>query len=555
MSVQTIDAKMLQKMFLAGAKGLEAKKEYINELNVFPVPDGDTGTNMTMTIMAAAKEVANLQNPTLTELGKAISSGSLRGARGNSGVIMSQIFRGFVKELKGLDIIDVTALGNGVQHAAETAYKAVMKPKEGTILTVAKAGADKSMDLLVNGDTDDIIKFCDEVAAEMEGALLQTPELLPVLKQAGVVDSGGEGLMTFIRGALDALKGKATDFTVNTGTATRVVNGSGGASEEEDIRFGYCTEFIIMLERGEDVVESQLKEYLQKIGDCVVVVADDDIVKVHVHTNDPGLAIQKALTYGSLTSMKIDNMREEHQEKVIRDAQKVAESASAPKKEEPRKENGFIAVAAGDGLADIFRDLGVDYVIEGGQTMNPSTDDVLSAIEQVNAENIFVLPNNGNIILAANQAKNLTEDKEVYVVPSKNIPQGIAAMISFVSGRSAAENAESMEEEMQLIKSGQVTYAVRDTNMDGKDIKQGDFMGLTDKTIVSVGSDLQGTAKELIESLLDEDSELVSLYYGSDATKEQAEQLAEDIENTHEDVEVEVQYGGQPVYSYFISVE
>lgn len=555
MSVQTIDAKMLQKMFLTGAKGLEAKKEYINELNVFPVPDGDTGTNMTMTIMAAAKDVANLQNPTLTELGKAISSGSLRGARGNSGVIMSQIFRGFVKELKGLDIIDVTALGNGVQHAAETAYKAVMKPKEGTILTVAKAGADKSMDLLVNGDTDDIIKFCDEVAAEMEGALLQTPELLPVLKQAGVVDSGGEGLMTFIRGALDALKGKATDFTVNTGTATRVVNGSVGASEEEDIRFGYCTEFIIMLERGEDVVESQLKEYLQKIGDCVVVVADDDIVKVHVHTNDPGLAIQKALTYGSLTSMKIDNMREEHQEKVIRDAQKASESASAPKKEEPRKENGFIAVAAGDGLADIFRDLGVDYVIEGGQTMNPSTDDVLSAIEQVNADNIFVLPNNGNIILAANQAKNLTEDKEVYVVPSKNIPQGIAAMISFVSGRSAAENAESMEEEMQLIKSGQVTYAVRDTNMDGKDIKQGDFMGLTDKTIVSVGSDLQGTAKELIESLLDEDSELVSLYYGSDATKEQAEQLAEDIENTHEDVEVEVQYGGQPVYSYFISVE
>ena len=555
MSVQTIDAKMLQKMFLAGAKGLEAKKEYINELNVFPVPDGDTGTNMTMTIMAAAKDVANLQNPTLTELGKAISSGSLRGARGNSGVIMSQIFRGFVKELKGLDIIDVTALGNGVQHAAETAYKAVMKPKEGTILTVAKAGADKSMDLLVNGDTDDIIKFCDEVAAEMEEALLQTPELLPVLKQAGVVDSGGEGLITFIRGALDALKGKATDFTVNTGTATRVVNGSVGASEEEDIRFGYCTEFIIMLERGEDVVESQLKEYLQKIGDCVVVVADDDIVKVHVHTNDPGLAIQKALTYGSLTSMKIDNMREEHQEKVIRDAQKASELASAPKKEEPRKENGFIAVAAGDGLADIFRDLGVDYVIEGGQTMNPSTDDVLSAIEQVNADNIFVLPNNGNIILAANQAKNLTEDKEVYVVPSKNIPQGIAAMISFVSGRSAAENAESMEEEMQLIKSGQVTYAVRDTNMDGKDIKQGDFMGLTDKTIVSVGSDLQGTAKELIESLLDEDSELVSLYYGSDATKEQAEQLAEDIESTHEDVEVEVQYGGQPVYSYFISVE
>lgn len=561
MSVNTIDAQMLQKMFLAGAKGLEAKKEYINELNVFPVPDGDTGTNMTMTIMAAAKDVANLQNPTLDEIGKAISSGSLRGARGNSGVILSQIFRGFVKELKGLQEVDVTVIGNAVQHASETAYKAVMKPKEGTILTVAKAGADKAMDLLVNGDTEDIVEFCDLVAAAMEEALLQTPELLPVLKQAGVVDSGGEGLMTFIRGALDALKGKASDFTVNTGTASRVVTGSVSAEEEMDIRFVYCTEFIIMLERGEDVVEQQLKDYLQKIGDCVVVVSDDDIVKVHVHTNDPGMAIQKALSYGSLTSMKIDNMREEHHEKLIRDASQIAMGeepaveAAQIQPPQPRKETGFIAVAAGDGLAEIFKDLGVDYVIEGGQTMNPSTDDVLSAIEQVNADTVFVLPNNGNIILAANQAKDLTEDKEVFVVPSKNIPQGIAAMISYVSGRPATENAESMEEEMQLIQSGQVTYAVRDTNMDGKDIKQGDFMGLTDKTIVSVGENLADTTKELVDVLLEDDSELVSLYYGADTTKEDAEQLAGEIEDAHEDVEVEVQYGGQPVYSYFISVE
>lgn len=556
MGINTIDANMLQKMFLAGAKGLEAKKEYINELNVFPVPDGDTGTNMTMTIMAAAKEVANLDNPSLDQLGKAISSGSLRGARGNSGVILSQIFRGFVKELKGLTQIDVTVLGNGVQRAAETAYKAVMKPKEGTILTVAKAGSDKAMDILINGDTTDVVEFCDAVAAEMEEALLRTPELLPVLKQAGVVDSGGEGLMTFIRGAIDALKGKATDFTVNTSSATKVVKGSVGAQEEEDIRFGYCTEFIIMLERNHDKVEKQLKEYLQKIGDCVVVVADDDIVKVHVHTNDPGLAIQKALTYGSLTSMKIDNMREEHHEKVIREAEKAgAVQAAEAKPEQPRKEVGFVAVAAGDGLSDIFKDLGVDYVIEGGQTMNPSTDDVMSAIEQVNADVVYVLPNNGNIILAANQAKDLTEDKEVFVVPSKNIPQGIAAMISYMSGRPAEENAETMTEEMQAIKSGQVTYAVRDTNMDGKDIKQGDFMGLTDKTIVSVGANLTDTAKELVDSLLDEDSELVSVYYGEGATEEEAQALADVIEQVHDEVEVEVQYGGQPVYAYFISVE
>ncbi len=552
MSINKIDAGMIQKMFLAGAKALEAKKEYINELNVFPVPDGDTGTNMTMTIMSAAKEVSLLENPTIDELGKAISSGSLRGARGNSGVILSQIFRGFVKSIKGNSELDVTILGNAVCHAAETAYKAVMKPKEGTILTVANAGAQRAKELLIEGEMTDLAEFCDAVAHSMEEALLQTPELLPVLKQAGVVDSGGEGLMTFIRGALDALHGRTADFTITVcGTSTVVKASTAG---EADIKFGYCTEYIIMLERNHNAVEAQLKEYLQKIGDCVVVVADDDIVKVHVHTNDPGLAIQKALTYGSLTSMKIDNMREEHNEKVIRDAGK-AEQEKKTQTQMPHKEVGFIAVSSGDGLSEVFRDLGVDYLIEGGQTMNPSTEDMLDAIKHVNADAIFILPNNGNIILAANQAKELTEDKEIIVIPSKNIPQGIAAMINYVNGKSTEENKEIMEEEMQLIKSGQVTYAVRDTNMDGKEIKQGNFMGLTDKTIVSVEESVEKAARELIESMLDENSELISLYYGADITEEEAESLADDILRDHEEMDVEVQYGGQPIYSYFVSVE
>lgn len=553
MSINKIDAGMIQKMFLAGAKALEAKKEYINELNVFPVPDGDTGTNMTMTIMSAAKEVSLLENPTIDELGKAISSGSLRGARGNSGVILSQIFRGFVKSIKGNSELDVTILGNAVGHAAETAYKAVMKPKEGTILTVAGAGGEKARELLMEGEVTDVADFCDAVAQCMEETLLRTPDMLPVLKQAGVVDSGGEGLMTFIRGALDALHGRTADFTIKVGGTSTVVKAS--TAGEADIKFGYCTEFIIMLERNHNVAEVQLKDYLQKIGDCVVVVADDDIVKVHVHTNDPGLAIQKALSYGSLTSMKIDNMREEHHEKVIRDAEREAIAKREEEKKTPHKEVGFIAVSSGDGLSEIFRDLGVDYLIEGGQTMNPSTEDMLEAIEKVNADVIYILPNNGNIILAANQAKELTEDKEIVVIPSKNIPQGIAAMINYANGKSKEDNARLMEEEMQKIKSGQVTYAVRDTNMDGKEIKQGNFMGLTDKTIVSVNESVEQAAKELIEALLDDTSELVSLYYGADVTEEEAECLADEILKVHEELDMEVQYGGQPIYSYFISVE
>lgn len=557
--LKSIDAAMLKKMFLSGAKALDAKKEYINELNVFPVPDGDTGTNMTMTIMAAAKEVSSLDNPDMEQLAKSVSSGSLRGARGNSGVIMSQIFRGFVKEIKGNSELDVTILANAVQHAADTAYKAVMKPKEGTILTVARAGADKAMDILINDDIDDVIEFCDAVAKSMEEALLKTPEMLPVLKQAGVVDSGGEGLMTFLRGAMDALKGKVSDFTITSKGSSKLVKTS--IDESADIKYGYCTEFIIMLGQSKSPVELELKDYLQKIGDCVVVVSDDEIVKVHVHTNDPGLAIQKALSYGQLTSMKIDNMREEHHEKVIRDASKIAVQESSGKREEvkktsqTRKKTGFIVVSSGAGLSDIFRGLKADYIIEGGQTMNPSTDDMLTAIDNVNADNIFILPNNGNIILAANQAKELTKDKNIIVVPSKNIPQGIAALISYTEGSSASDNEKIMSEEMLNIKSGQVTYAVRDTNMDGKDIKKGDYMGLDGKTIVSVEKNVLDAAKKLADTLIDDESELVSLYYGADATEEEAEALADKIIAAYSGVEVEVQYGGQPVYPYFISVE
>lgn len=562
MSVERIDALMMKKCFLAGAKALEARKDYINELNVFPVPDGDTGTNMTMTIMAAVREINKITDVTVDNLCKAMSSGSLRGARGNSGVILSQIFRGFTKELKGLEYLEVTDLGNSIQHAADTAYKAVMKPKEGTILTVIKAGAERSVELLMEGESQDMVAFAEEVVAYMEDTLKRTPDMLPVLKQAGVVDSGGEGLMTFVRGALAALQGKEVDLDISGVDAKASPAITTGSSEDAaDIKFGYCTEFIIMLERDQDKVEKELKAYLQDIGDCVVVVADDEIVKVHVHTNHPGLAFEKALTYGSLTSMKIDNMREEHQEKLIRDAEIVAkqqaEEDQKEKEEEPKehKADGFVVVSAGDGLSDIFKDLGADEVIEGGQTMNPSTEDILQAVEKVPADTVYILPNNGNIILAAEQARDLTEDKKVVVIPSTNIPQGIAAMINFMPGQPVEENTQQMTEEMGNVKSGQVTYAVRDTQMDGKEIKQGDYMGIADKKIVAVEKGLPEVTVELVEGMIDEESELISLYYGADVTEKDAEAVADLILKDHDDLEVEVQYGGQPVYSYFVSVE
>ncbi|KSV59537.1 DAK2 domain-containing protein [Acetivibrio ethanolgignens] len=556
MVIQTIDGKMLQKMFLAGAKNIEAKKEYINELNVFPVPDGDTGTNMTLTIMAAAKEVSAITEPAIPVLAKAISSGSLRGARGNSGVILSQLFRGFTKEIKEYDTINVEIMSRAFERAVETAYKAVMKPKEGTILTVAKGGAKKAAEMAEQ--TDDLVYFCDEVLKYMEEVLSKTPEMLPVLKEAGVVDSGGQGLLTVLQGAYDALLGKEVVFEAAPAKTIGATVSSGEVSTA-DIKFGYCTEFIIMLEK-EYTAETELafKAYLESIGDSIVVVSDDDVVKVHVHTNDPGLAIQRALTYGSLTNMKIDNMREEHNEKVIREAEKAAAKqaeAGQTQREEPRKETGFISVSIGEGINEIFKGLGVDYIIEGGQTMNPSTDDMLTAIEAVNANNIFIFPNNKNIILAAEQAMHLTKDKNIIVIPSKTVPQGIAAIINFIAEKPIEENKKRMLDAMGGIKSGQVTYAVRDTSIDGKTIKENDFMGIGDSGILAVGQDMKDTTLELIDCLVEEDSELVSLYYGSDVDEVQAEELAELIEKKYPELEVEVNQGGQPIYYYVLSVE
>ncbi len=554
--VTSIDGKTLQTMFLAGAKNLEAKKEWINELNVFPVPDGDTGTNMTLTIMSAAKEVSGIDNPTMETLAKAISSGSLRGARGNSGVILSQLFRGFTKEIKAFETIDAVVLANACERAVETAYKAVMKPKEGTILTVAKGMAEKAKEVVL--ETDDLEYMIDEIIKHGDYVLSQTPEMLPVLKQAGVVDSGGQGLMQVIKGAYDAFMGKEIDLSTIEGTPAKVA-ATDEVPETYDIKYGYCTEFIIMLEKEYNMEkEHEFKAYLESIGDSIVLVSDDDIVKVHVHTNDPGLAIQKALTFGSLTKMKIDNMREEHQEKLIKDAEKLAakqKDEEVKKADEPRKPVGFIAVSIGEGMNEILSGLGVDEIIEGGQTMNPSTEDVLNAIDKVNADTIFVLPNNKNIILAAEQARNLTEDKEIIVIPSKTVPQGITAIINYVQDTDSKTNAEKMIEEMSKVKTGSVTYAVRDTVIDDKEIKENDIMGIGDNGIISVGTDLFKTTVDMVSNLVDDDSEIISIYYGADVDEEAANELSEKIESLYPDVEVDLNCGGQPIYYYIISVE
>ena len=553
MAVKTINTELLQKMFLAGAANLEAKKEFINELNVFPVPDGDTGTNMTLTILSAAKEVKALENPDMVAIAKAISSGSLRGARGNSGVILSQLLRGFTKEIREHKEIDTITLAKACERATATAYKAVMKPKEGTILTVAKGASQKAAELAET--TEDLDTFISEVINYAQEVLEKTPEMLPVLKEAGVVDSGGQGLLEVMRGAYDAFQGKEIDYSaIEASAGTKMVKPSEQA--ETEIKFGYCTEFIIMLEKeftAKD--ETEFKAYLESIGDSIVCVADDDIVKIHVHTNDPGLAIQKALTYGQLSRMKIDNMREEHQERLIKDAEKLAAQQAEAKKAEPRKEVGFIAVSIGEGMNEIFRELGADYIIEGGQTMNPSTEDMLNAIERVNAEHIFILPNNKNIILAANQAQALTEDKDIIVVPSKTVPQGITAIINYMPDADAQTNLEAMIEGIGNVKTGQVTYAVRDTHIDDKEIHEGDIMGIGDSGILAVGQSVEETTKEMLAQLVDEDTELISLYYGQDVQEESAENFAQEIEDLYPDVDVDVHSGGQPIYYYVLSVE
>ena len=557
MAVKTINTQMLQKMFLAGAANLEAKKEFINELNVFPVPDGDTGTNMTLTIMSAAKEVKAIENPDMLSTAKAISSGSLRGARGNSGVILSQLLRGFTKEIRDYEEIDVSVLARACERATATAYKAVMKPKEGTILTVAKGISQKAGELAET--TEDLEVFLPEVIRHAEDVLAQTPELLPVLKEAGVVDSGGQGLVEILHGAYDAFSGKEIDYSaIDAGKKTKMVKPSQQA--EADIKFGYCTEFIIMTDKpftSKD--ETEFKGYLESIGDSIVCVADDDIVKIHVHTNDPGLAIQKALTYGQLSRMKIDNMREEHQEKLIRDAEKVAkqqaQAAELKKKKEARKPVGFITVSIGEGMNEIFRELGVDYIIEGGQTMNPSTDDMLTAIDHVNADHIFIFPNNKNIILAANQAQSLTKDKDIIVIPTKTVPQGITAVINYMPEADVDTNIDAMNEGIAHVKTGQVTYAVRDTHIDDKEIHEGDIMGIGDEGILSVCQSVEEAAREMLALMVDEDAELISLYYGQDVTAEDAEKLAQAVEEQYPDVDVDLHSGGQPIYYYVLSVE
>ena len=560
MATKTINVDVLAKMFLAGAQNIEVKKDYINELNVFPVPDGDTGTNMSMTIMSAAKEVTALNKPAMKDLAKAISSGSLRGARGNSGVILSQLLRGFTKAIKEEKEIDVLALAAACQRARDTAYKAVMKPKEGTILTVASGIATKAAEMAE--ETDDLEVFIPAVIEHAQDVLNQTPEMLPVLKEAGVVDSGGQGLLEVIKGAYDAFLGKEIDYSViepSTGVTVNKVN----AEDTADIKFGYCTEFIILTEKEftEDD-EREFKKFLSSIGDSIVCVADDDVVKIHVHTNDPGLAIQKALTYGQLSKMKIDNMREEHQEKLIRDAEKLAEQQAneeaaheEKKPAEPRKAMGFIAVSIGAGMNEIFKELGADYIIEGGQTMNPSTEDMLNAIDRVNADTVFILPNNKNIVLAANQAKSLVEEKEIIVIPTKTVPQGITAIINFMPDADAKTNEEAMLEEIKNVKTGQVTYAVRDTHIDDKEIHEGDIMGIGDSGILAVGKDLEETTKELIANLVDEDSELISIYYGEEVSEEDAEKFTEEITELYPDVDVDIQFGGQPIYYYVLAVE
>lgn len=560
MATKTINVDVLAKMFLAGAQNIEAKKDYINELNVFPVPDGDTGTNMSMTIMSAAKEVTALNNPEMKDLAKAISSGSLRGARGNSGVILSQLLRGFTKAIKEEKEIDVLALAAACQRARDTAYKAVMKPKEGTILTVASGIATKAAEMAE--ETDDLEVFIPAVIEYAEEVLNKTPEMLPVLKEAGVVDSGGQGLLEVIKGGYDAFLGKEIDYS-SIKPSTSVTVNKVNAEDTADIKFGYCTEFIILTEKEfteED--EHEFKKFLSSIGDSIVCVADDDVVKIHVHTNDPGLAIQKALTYGQLSKMKIDNMREEHQEKLIRDAEKLAEEQAKEeaayeekKTAEPRKAMGFITVSIGAGMNEIFKELGADYIIEGGQTMNPSTEDMLNAIDQVNADTVFILPNNKNIILAANQAKSLVEDKEIIVIPTKTVPQGITVIINFMPDADVKTNEEAMLEEIKNVKTGQMTYAVRDTHIDDKEIHEGDIMGIGDSGILAVGKDLEETTKELIANLVDEDSELISIYYGEEVSEEEAEKFAGEIEELYPDVDVDIQFGGQPIYYYVLAVE
>ena len=561
MSVNTIDARLLAKMFLGGAINIRDNKEHINELNVFPVPDGDTGTNMTLTIMSAAKEVAQLYSVSdidMTTLCKAISSGSLRGARGNSGVILSQLFRGFTKIVKEKNEIDTSVIADAFDKAVESAYKAVMKPKEGTILTVAKGMADKARDMSNAGEKD-IDSYFQAVLKSGRETLDKTPDMLPVLKQAGVVDSGGEGLMVVLEGAYEVMMGKEVNLDLDESEPEKE-EAHEVVCDERNLKYTYAAEFIILLDKPFNIKsEMDFKSYLESIGENISLVSDDGSVKVHIHTNDPGLALQKAMKYGALNDVKIENMRGEHKSYDTYVSSQGAHSQTNDESmQEPvseHKDVGFIAVSVGDGIKEIFKSLGADYIIEGGQTMNPSTDDMLKAIDKVNADTIFILPNNKNIILAANQAVTLATDKKIIVIPTKTVPQGITALINYVPDVSPDDNAKNMADEISGVHTGQVTYAVRDTVIDDKTIKQGDFMGIGDHGILSVGSDMSEVTFNMIGDMISDDTELISIYYGSDIKSEDADTLKGLVSEKYPKCDVELEFGGQPIYYYIVSAE
>ncbi|NLK20964.1 MAG: DAK2 domain-containing protein [Epulopiscium sp.] len=549
MSISNIDGALLKRMMIAGANHLEKNKQIVDELNVFPVPDGDTGTNMSLTVLAAAREVEKIESQNIHEIAKAAASGSLRGARGNSGVILSQLFRGFSKGLQDYELIDTAALANAFKIGVKTAYKAVMKPKEGTILTVAREAAEKAAELAI--ETKNIEEFLKKVLVHAHIVLAKTPDMLPVLKQAGVVDAGGRGLLYILEGAV-AVINSTEDISLEE-SIKKAVSGTPAFSalasiSHEDITFGYCTEFIINSSNTNDKMVGSLRDYLNTIGDSIVVVSDEEVIKVHVHTNHPGQAIEKGLSIGTLTNMKIDNMREQHTNKV------VIEEITTPELKET-KPIGFIAVSTGEGIKEIFMGLGVDYVIQGGQTMNPSTEDILNAVDKVNAEKVVILPNNKNIILAAEQAQKLVEEKEIWVVPSKTVPQGIAAMIGYEPNRNMEDTLKSMNESMSYVTTGQITFAVRDTSIGDRNIKEGNILGIVEGDIVVVSEKLEEATKELIDNIIDDDSEIVSIYYGEDVEEDGADKIKEYIEENYPDCEVEIHYGGQPLYYYIFSVE
>lgn len=540
--IQYIEGKMLRDMFVSGANNLQNHKELVDKLNVFPVPDGDTGTNMSLTISYAMKELAKVENDSITEIGKSLSKGSLMGARGNSGVILSQIIRGFSKSIEGKEQISTEDLAKAFKNGSDTAYKAVIKPIEGTILTVVRESGEYAIKAAKKEK--DLLKFLEMVIDEANKSLERTPELLKNLKEAGVVDSGGKGLVLIYEGMYEALKGNPIKAKDLNDLNVSEVKQAGTSINTEDIKFCYCTEFIL---ESNSISDTEIRDIMLKYGDSLAVVGDEGIIKVHVHTNDPGLVLQDALKHGQLVTIKIENMKLQHENILVGDTDEIAQSVE-------EKEYGFIATSMGEGLAKIFKDFGVDYIIEGGQTMNPSTEDFMKAIDSINAKNIFIFPNNSNIIMAANQAKELS-DKNIIVIPTKNTPQGFTALVNFNADASVEENEQALMESLTMVKSGQVTFAVRDTVMNDVEVKEGNIIGIAESKLMDAGDSVDEITTSLVEKLVDEDSAIITLFYGEDVTEEDANNLRDELEEKFEDLDIELYYGGQPLYYYLISVE